>query len=155
MPLNKDGRKPAMIKSFKIILVHVFFFGIVGSYAGGLIFLVFWLSFLPSQHNIFLIFLLSPKVGFIPAALTGFLYSITKHKFKDQCLLVSALYGFLVMGATGAFQAFTHPDYIYDVNFKQSIDLLCAIKLTSSLAILGGICGLVCAKLICRLNELL
>jgi len=138
-----------MYKNLKFLLVNTFFFGVVGSYIGGLISVVLWFMLTFSYHYIFSTFLLSPIFGFIPGALTGLLYSLTSIVNKKRAgVLIAALYGALVTGVVGAFVYFLYmPHYTYDVNFKQTIDYMGAIKLAVSLSLLGAVCAIACAKL--------
>ena len=140
-------------RNITFVLANILFFGIVGSYVGGLIYVLIWIKLTSSYQQSFYYFLLSPLVGFIPAAFTGFLYSITYLKCKGVGIKIGAIYGFLVMGAIGTFMSFSQPDYTYDINYKQSVDIISAIKFTSSLALLGAFCALACAKLVNKIYK--
>ncbi len=140
-------------RNITFVLFNTLFFGIVGSYIGGLIYVLIWIKLTSSYHQSFYYFFLSPLVGFIPAAFTGFLYSITYIKFKGVGIKIALLYGFFGMMALGAFMSFTQPDYTYDINYKQSIDIISAIKFTSSLALLGAFCALACSKLVNKIYK--
>ena len=143
-------------KNIKFVLANTFFFGVVGSYIGGAILILISTSIFGYSHslcNVSCLIILPPIIGFIPAALTGLLYSITYIKRKGTGGLIGAFYGFFVMSLIGIFIAFSDPTYDYDSYYNQHIDVMASIKLFLLLSLLGAFCAFVCSKLISKWNN--
>jgi len=87
---------------------NIFFFGIVGSYIGGLLiwlFIGFGCDFKDYCTPPFSLVVLSPLLGFIPSSITGLLYTRSLLKRSNDIktvdiktqLKLSGYYGFIVM----------------------------------------------------------
>ena len=141
-----------MDKDFKIIVVNGLFFGIAGSYIGGLIAVLTW-SILTSSFSALHYFPLSPVLGFIPGSFTGFIYSLTYIKKKKTGVLIAGLYGCLVTAIFVAYFSSLSPTYTYDVNYKQSVDYISVIERAVIFSLLGAVCAIACAKLLEKWNK--
>jgi hypothetical protein len=142
------------MKSSSLVLVNTIFFGIAGSYIGGLIILLIWTTLTSSYSHALQNFLISPIIGFIPGSLTGFLYSLTYITSKKRSgILIAGLYGSFVTGFIGGALSLSSPNYTYDANYKQSIDYMAVIERVAVFSLLGAVCAIACAILIGRWNK--
>ncbi len=139
-------------KNFKFILFNTLFFGIVCPSIGATIISVIWIFLSLSFQDIGSFFLFGTLFGFIPASLTGYLYSITCLIKKRSGLIIAAAYGALVMGTLGLLLNLSSPKYIYDIDYKQHLDVFGYIESIFLFSLFGASVALVCAKIIKIIN---
>jgi FlaA1/EpsC-like NDP-sugar epimerase len=125
----------------KYIIVNTLFFGIIGSWVGGAIFLSILAIAEAIPHNFIFYLLFSPLMGFIPGSATGFLFIRDYKKQISKFNIISRKFEILLACKNSFIVAVTVVTLLYlsEWEMPKSIENLVGFGLFLLICILSAI----------------